>query len=60
VTGGVDGTGEGSVKVKVEMDVKDEIQQVVSVPSVKTEHEVRLEGVCEVVTAHAVRPFIAQ
>jgi hypothetical protein len=50
VTGGVGGTGEGCVKVEVEMDIKEEMQQAVSVPSVKSEYEVRLEGVFEVVT----------
>ena len=72
VTCGVDGTGDVSVKVddaidikeeviKVEyaIDVKEEIPEAISFPSIKTEHEVRLQGVCEMVAAHAFRPFIA-
>jgi len=50
---------EGSIKVEEAIDIKDEIPEFVSVPSVKTEHEVRLWCVCEVVAAHAFRPFIA-
>jgi hypothetical protein len=69
---GVDGTEEFSIKVEDPIDIKeevstkfeavyikDEIQELVSVPPVKTENEVRLQGVCEVVAADAVRPFIA-
>jgi hypothetical protein len=41
----VGGTGEFSVNVEVEMDIKDETQEDVSVPLVKTEHEVRFWGV---------------
>jgi hypothetical protein len=73
VTFDVDGTEEVSIKVeeagdikeevsiKVEeaIDTKDEIPGTVSVPSVKTEHEVRLWGVLEVVAAHAFWPIIA-
>jgi hypothetical protein len=73
VTGDVDGTEEDDIKVEViidikeevsikveeAIDVKDEIPEFVSVPSIKTEHEVRLLCVCEVVAANAVRPFIA-
>jgi len=51
---------EGSIKVEEAIDVKYEIQDFVSVPSIKTEHEVRFWWcVCEVVAAHAFRPFIA-
>jgi hypothetical protein len=63
VTGGVGGTGEGSVKfedpidvmeqvsIEVEeaVDVNDEIPEFVVIPLITTEHEVRLWGVCEVV-----------
>ena len=66
VTCDVDGTGAVSIKVedaidikeeisfKVEeaIDIKDEIPEAIF-PSIKTEHEVRLWGVCEVVTACA-------
>jgi hypothetical protein len=55
----VDGTEGVNIKVEVETDIKDEIEEVASVPSIKTEHEVRLQGVCEVVAAHAFRPFFA-
>jgi hypothetical protein len=71
VTCDVDGTEDVSIKVeaidvkeevniKVEeaIDIKDEIPEAVFRP-IKTEHEVRLQGVCEVVAAHAFRPFIA-
>jgi hypothetical protein len=61
VTCDVDGTGEVSIKVEEAIDVKDEIPEAVSFPPIKTEHEVMLQGVCvcEVVAAHALRPFIA-
>jgi D-arabinose 1-dehydrogenase-like Zn-dependent alcohol dehydrogenase len=73
VTFDVDGTKEVSIKVeavgdmkeevsiKVEEagDIKDEIREAVTVPSIKTEHEVRLWGVCEEVATHACRPIIA-
>jgi hypothetical protein len=48
-----------SIKVEEAIDTRDEIPEFVSVPSIKTEHEVRLWGICEVVAAHAFRPFIA-
>ena len=73
VTFDVDGTEEVSievedtidikeeVRIKVEeaIDIKDEIPEAISFPSIKTEHEVRFQGVCEVVAANAFRPFIA-
>jgi hypothetical protein len=40
------GTEEFRIKSEVDLDIKDEMQEVVIVPSVKTEHEVRLECVC--------------
>ena len=49
---------EVSFKVEETIDIKDEIPEAISFPPVKTEHEVRLWGVCEVVTDHAVRTFI--
>ena len=50
---------EVSIKVEEAIDIKDEIPEAISFPSIKTEHEVRLWGVCEVVAAHAFRSFIA-
>ena len=55
----VDGTEEVTVKLEEVIDIKDEILETTSFPPVKTEHEVRLHGVCEVVAAHAFRQFIA-
>ena len=42
VTCAVDGTEEVSIKVEEEIDIKDEIPEVITPPSIKTEHEVRL------------------
>ena len=50
---------EVSIKVEVPLDIKDEIQEAIPFPPVKTEHEVRLRGVCELVAAHVFRPIIA-
>jgi len=47
------------IKFEETIDIKDEIPEAISFPPMKTEHEVRLWGVCEVVAAHAFRPFIA-
>jgi len=55
----VHGTEEVNIKVEEAIDIKDEIPEAVSVPTIDTEHEVRLWGVCELVAAHAFRPFIA-
>ena len=44
VTCGVDGTEEDSITVEDTIDIKDEIPEVITFPSVKTEHEVRLWG----------------
>jgi hypothetical protein len=55
----VDIKEEVSIKVEEAIDIKDEIPEAVSVPPVKTEHQVRLWGVCEVVAAHAFKPFVA-
>jgi uncharacterized protein YgiM (DUF1202 family) len=48
-----DGTEEISNKVEEELDIKDEIPESKTSPSIKTEHEVRLQGLWEVVAAHA-------
>ena len=49
---------EVSFKFEEVIDIKDGIPEAISFPSIKTEHEVRLWGVCEVVAAHAFRAFI--
>ena len=54
-----DGTEEVSIKIEEAIDIKDEIPEPISFPPIKTEYEVRLCGVCEVVAAHVFRPFIA-
>jgi hypothetical protein len=54
----VDGAEEVNIKVEEAVYIKDEIPEATSFPPVKTEHEVRLWGVCEVVAAHAFRTFI--
>jgi hypothetical protein len=52
---------ESIIKVEEASDIKDEIPEAISFQTIKTEHEVRLWGVCvcEVVAAHAFRQFIA-
>jgi hypothetical protein len=55
----VDGTEEVSIKVEEAIDIKDEIPEAISFAPIKTEHEVRLWSVCELVAAHAFRPYIA-
>jgi len=48
---------EVNIKVEDAIDIKDEIPEAITFPSIKTEHEVRLWGVCEVVAAHTFREF---
>jgi hypothetical protein len=55
VSGDVGGTEEGSVQVEEAIDIKGEIPEDINFPPIKTEHEVRLQGVCEVVPVRAVR-----
>ena len=50
---------EVSIKVEEVLDIKDEIPEAMF-PPIKTEQEVRLWGVCEVVAVHDFRPFITQ
>jgi len=50
---------EVNAEVEDAIDIKDEIPEAIPFPTIKTEQEVRLWGVCEVVAAHAFRPFIA-
>jgi hypothetical protein len=59
VTSDVDGTEEVGVQVEGAIDIKVEIPEALTFPSIKTEHEVRFQGVCYVVAAHDFRPFIA-
>jgi len=54
----IDVKEEISIKVEEAINIKDETPEAISSPSIKTEHEVRLWGVCEVVAAHAYWPFI--
>ena len=49
---------EASFKVEEAIDIKDEIPEAISFSPIKTEHEVRLWGVCELVADHAFRAFI--
>ena len=44
---------EMSFKIEEAIDIKDEIPEAKSFPSIKTEHEVRLCGVCDVVVVAA-------
>ena len=55
----VDIKEEAIIKVEEAIHIKDESPEAISFPPIKSEHEVRLCGVCEVVAAHAFRPFIA-
>jgi len=50
---------EVSIKVEDAIDIKDEMPEAIPFPQIEPEQEVRLWGVCEVVAAHAFRPFIA-
>jgi len=50
---------ESNIKVEETVHIKDEIPEDIIFPPIKTEHEVRLQVVCEVVAAHAFWPFIA-
>jgi hypothetical protein len=51
---------EVNIKVEEAIDIKDEIPEFTTVPSIKTEHEVRLWGVCEVVAVHALGHLLPQ
>jgi hypothetical protein len=48
-----------SIKVEKAIDIKDEIPEAVSSPSIKTEHEVRLWGCLRCWQLMLLRPFIA-
>jgi len=49
---------EVSIKVEEAIDIKDEIPEGTIFPSIKTDHEVSLWGVCEVVVVNVFKPFI--
>ena len=55
----VDGTEEVSINVEETIDIKNEMPEAIKFPPIKTENEVRLWVVCEVVSAHVFRPLIA-
>jgi hypothetical protein len=59
VTFDVNATEEVSIKVEEAIDIKNEIPEAILFPPIKTEHEVRLQGVCELVAVNAFGPFIA-
>ena len=50
----VDGTEEVSIKVEEAVDIEDEIPEAITFPSIKTEQEVWLWGVCVCVCARAM------
>ena len=49
----VDGVVAVSIKFEETIDIKDEILEDLTLPSIKIECEVRFWGVCELVAAHA-------
>jgi len=53
-----DGKEEVSMKVEDAIDIKGEIPEAISLSPIKTEQEVWLWGVCEVVAAYASMPFV--
>jgi len=48
-----DGSEEVGIKVEEATDTRGEIPLAITFPEIKTEHEVRLWGFCELVAAHA-------
>jgi hypothetical protein len=47
------GVGNEEISIKEEpADIKDENPEAITFPSIKNEHEVRLQGVCKMVPAH--------
>jgi hypothetical protein len=58
VTCDVDGSEEVSIQVEQTVAVKDEFIESLKFPPIKTEREVRLQVLCEMVPSHADRPFI--
>ena len=55
----VDGSEDVSINVEETIDIKNEMPEAIKFPPIKTENEVRLRVVCEVVSAHVFRPLIA-
>jgi hypothetical protein len=49
---------EVSIKVEDAIDIKDEVPEAITFPSIKTELEVRIQGVREMVAGYAFRPFM--
>ena len=56
----VDGTEEVSIKVEDAIDIKNEIPEAIKSPPIKTENEVRLWGVCEVIAGHILGHLLSQ
>ena len=59
VTCGDDGREEVSIKVEEAIDIEEEIPEAITFPSIKTENEVSLCVVCEVLPVHASMLFMA-
>jgi hypothetical protein len=51
--------GETGIMVGEAINIKDEFPEAITFPQIKTEQEVRLWGLCEVVAAQAFRSFMA-
>ncbi len=60
VTCDVDGTEEVSIKVEEGIDIKNEMPEAIKFPPIKTENEVRLWGVCEMMAAHILSHLLPQ
>jgi hypothetical protein len=58
VTCDIDGNEEVNIKTEETIDIKDEIPEAESFPPIKTELEVRLWGLCEVVAVDGCRLFV--
>ena len=52
VTCDVVGTEEVIIKFEEDIDIKNEMPEAIKFPPIKTENEVRLWGMCEVMAAH--------
>jgi len=55
----VDGTEDVSIKVEDAIDIKDEIPEPIIFPPIKTEQQVRLWVLCDVVATHVLLSFTA-
>ena len=47
------------INVEETIEKNNEIPEAIKFPPIKTEHEVSFRGICNVLVAHALRPFIA-